>query len=85
MDVKPRFSAKTVNKDKYWLNWASGDRDGFLLQVNLHPRHRMKWTQGKILEMTIHEIGGHFAQMTSWQRAIWYLLCRSLSIRNSYC
>lgn len=69
-EVKPHFEAITVNEDKYWLNWASGDRDGFLLKVNLNDRHRIKWTPGKVQEMANHEIAGHFAQMASWAKAI---------------
>lgn len=71
IEIDPRISVSVVKEDQYWLNWASGDREnGFELKVNTHPRHRGKWTPGKLQIMPIHEVAGHFAQMTGWLNAI---------------
>lgn len=69
-DITPNYNVKTDNVNDYWVNWAKGTRDDFLLTANIHRRHTGKWTRGKIEEMSLHEIVGHFGQMFGWQKSI---------------
>lgn len=69
-DIAPNYHVETDNVNEYWVNWAKGTRDDFTLTVNLHSRHAGKWTRGKIEEMSLHEIVGHFGQMFGWQKSI---------------
>ena len=68
--IEPSYKIKPVQEDSYWMNWISGNRDGFTLKVNTHPRHAGRWTDGKVEAMAAHEIAGHAAQMESWKSAI---------------
>jgi len=68
--IAPKFGIEAVKKEGYWVNWSNGTRNKFKLRVNLHPRHAWRWTKGKVEEMPIHEIAGHFGQMSGWQNAI---------------
>lgn len=57
-------------KDEYWFNWSNALHDVYTILVNPHPRHSHKFTKGKLEAMVSHEILGHLAQMTGWQKAI---------------
>lgn len=64
--IEPKYEIVIVKEDKYWLNWADGNREGFKLKTNIHRRHKGKWTEGKTQEMPSHEIAVHFGQMSAW-------------------
>ncbi|MEK9147175.1 MAG: hypothetical protein AAB639_03175 [Patescibacteria group bacterium] len=63
--IRDKLSYKTevVQKDAYWLNWTDGDIQLFILQINNHPSHRLRWIRGKPPIMGVHEIGSHFGGM----------------------
>ncbi len=51
--------------DAYWSNWVSGSvRDGFALQVNLHPR--VNYLKGTPALLAAHEYCGHLIQVQQW-------------------
>ncbi len=65
-----RIEQEDPPKDEYWFNWSSGRYNDFELLINPHERHAHKFTRGKVEAMASHEILGHLAQMTLWQRGI---------------
>ena len=69
-DFQPTYRVTQDSVDEYWINWTDGKRDDFRLRVNTHPRHAHKLTKAKAWAMSVHEVGGHVAQMYRWQRAI---------------
>jgi hypothetical protein len=51
--------------DAYWSNWVSGSvREGFALQVNLHPR--INYLKGTPALLAAHEYCGHLIQVQQW-------------------
>jgi hypothetical protein len=51
--------------DAYWSNWVSGSvREGFALQVNLHPR--VTYLKGTPALLAAHEYCGHLIQVQQW-------------------
>jgi hypothetical protein len=60
-----RVSVSFAEMDAYWSNWVSGSvRDGFSLQVNLHPR--VKYLKGTPSLLAAHEYCGHLIQVQQW-------------------
>lgn len=60
-----RVNVSFAETDAYWSNWVSGSvRDGFALQVNLHPR--VKYLKGAPSLLAAHEYCGHLIQVQRW-------------------
>jgi hypothetical protein len=60
-----RVNVSFTQADAYWSNWVSGSvRDGFALQVNLHPR--VKYLKGAPSLLAAHEYCGHLIQVQQW-------------------
>lgn len=61
---KVSYKTEVVKENIYWVNWTDGDIRLFVLKINTHPRHRLRWIRGKPSIMGEHEIGVHFGEMT---------------------
>lgn len=59
-DVHLDYEVQFVEEEAYWLAWASGVKDHYLLRFNFHPIH--KWRRGDMEYLVLHEICGHFLQ-----------------------
>lgn len=63
--IRDKVSYKTeiVEENVYWVNWTDGDLRLFVLKINTHPRHRLRWIRGRPPLMGEHEPGAHFGGM----------------------
>jgi len=58
-NLRLKYDFEQVEEDDYWGFWTSTRPDGsFLLRGNFHPV--IKWRNGDIERILIHEIDGHF-------------------------